>query len=43
MAEESDDFYEFTAEDYYRVIATKKEGKNCTSYSTIQDVRLYLH
>ncbi|XVF16260.1 hypothetical protein REPUB_Repub10bG0016100 [Reevesia pubescens] len=25
--EESDDFYEFTAEDYYRVMATKKEDK----------------
>lgn len=26
MAEETDDFYEFTAEDYYRVLGTKKEG-----------------
>ncbi|KAI4350565.1 hypothetical protein L6164_005012 [Bauhinia variegata] len=25
--EESDDFYEFTAEDYYRLMATKKEDK----------------
>lgn len=27
MAEETDDFYEFTAEDYYRISASKKEGK----------------
>lgn len=26
--EESDDFYEFTAEDYYRIMATKKEDKH---------------
>ncbi|KAF3444500.1 hypothetical protein FNV43_RR14192 [Rhamnella rubrinervis] len=26
-AEESDDFYEFTAEDYYRILGTKKEDK----------------
>jgi hypothetical protein len=26
MAEETDDFYEFTAEDYYRILAAKKEG-----------------
>ncbi|XP_058228303.1 plant UBX domain-containing protein 1-like [Rhododendron vialii] len=26
-SEERDDFYEFTAEDYYRVLATKKEDK----------------
>lgn len=25
-SEEGDDFYEFTAEDYFRVLATKKEG-----------------
>lgn len=24
--DEPDDFYEFTAEDYYRILATKKEG-----------------
>lgn len=27
LGEETDDFYEFTAEDYYRILATKKEGK----------------
>ncbi|XP_011098826.1 plant UBX domain-containing protein 1 [Sesamum indicum] len=27
--EETDDFYEFTAEDYYRILATKKEGDAC--------------
>eukprot|EP00257_Ricinus_communis_P020311 XP_015579516.1 plant UBX domain-containing protein 1 isoform X1 [Ricinus communis] len=27
-AEESDDFYEFTAEDYYRIMATKREDKS---------------
>lgn len=26
LAEESEDFYEFTAEDYYRILGTKKEG-----------------
>ncbi|RVW14162.1 Plant UBX domain-containing protein 1 [Vitis vinifera] len=26
-SEETDDFYEFTAEDYYRILATKKEDK----------------
>ena len=26
LSEEPDDFYEFTAEDYYRLMATKKEG-----------------
>lgn len=25
-AEESDDFYEFTAEDYHRILAARKEG-----------------
>ena len=25
-AEESDDFYEFSAEDYYRSLGTKKKG-----------------
>lgn len=25
-SEETDDFYEFTTEDYYRILATKKEG-----------------
>ncbi|KAI9092543.1 hypothetical protein K1719_027671 [Acacia pycnantha] len=25
--QETDDFYEFTAEDYYRLLATKKEDK----------------
>jgi len=24
--EETDDYYEFTAEDYYKLLATKKEG-----------------
>ncbi|GJT79140.1 retrovirus-related pol polyprotein from transposon TNT 1-94 [Tanacetum coccineum] len=28
--EEPDEFYEFTAEDYYRILATKKEGENTT-------------
>ena len=28
LAEEPDEFYEFTAEDYYRILATKKEGEN---------------
>lgn len=27
ISDESDDFYEFTPEDYYRLMATKKEGK----------------
>lgn len=27
-AEEPDDFYEFTAEDYFRVLASKKEGNS---------------
>lgn len=27
VSEESDDFYEFTAEDYYRILGTKKEDK----------------
>ncbi|GFP84956.1 tether containing ubx domain for glut4 [Phtheirospermum japonicum] len=27
-AEEADDFYEFTPEDYYRILATKKEDKH---------------
>lgn len=26
LAEESEDFYEFTAEDYYRILGKKKEG-----------------
>jgi len=26
IIEETDDFYEFTAEDYYRILATKKQG-----------------
>lgn len=26
IAEVTDDFYEFTAEDYYRILATKKQG-----------------
>jgi hypothetical protein len=25
--EETEEFYEFTAEDYYKILATKKEGK----------------
>lgn len=28
ILEEPDDFYDFTAEDYYRLMATKKEGNN---------------
>ncbi|KAG5082800.1 hypothetical protein JHK84_052838 [Glycine max] len=31
--EETDDFYEFTAEDYYRLLATKKEGNDDTNHS----------
>lgn len=27
LAEEPDDLYEFTAEDYYRIMNTKKEGE----------------
>lgn len=26
IIEETDDFYEFTAEDYHRILATKKQG-----------------
>lgn len=26
LADEPDDFYEFTPEDYYRILATKKQG-----------------
>lgn len=26
LADEQDDFYEFTREDYYRILATKKQG-----------------
>ncbi|MCI32828.1 hypothetical protein A2U01_0054042, partial [Trifolium medium] len=25
--EEPEEFYEFTAEDYYKILATKKDGK----------------
>lgn len=28
MTEEPDEFFEFTAEDYYRILATKKEGED---------------
>lgn len=27
VSEEPEDFYEFTPEDYYRLLGTKKEGK----------------
>lgn len=30
--EETDDFYEFTAEDYYRLLATKREGNGDTNH-----------
>ena len=34
LAEEPDDFYEFTAEDYYRIHATRKLGNIYDGYST---------
>lgn len=39
-SEESEDFYEFTAEDYYRVLATKKEGNVACRFSS--DFRLVI-
>lgn len=35
LAEEQDDFYEFTPEDYYRILATKKQGTAYYEFMTI--------
>lgn len=35
-SEEPDDFFEFTAEDYFRILATKKEGNTMHSSCDIK-------
>lgn len=32
LVDEPDDFYEFTPEDYYRILATKKQGNAYTDH-----------
>jgi len=42
LEEVTDDFYEFTAEDYHRLLAAKKEGNDDTTNHSTSKVKFYL-
>lgn len=42
LEELTDDFYEFTAEDYHRILAAKKEGNDDTTNYSTSKVKFYL-